>query len=121
MSDSVRSHRGSPPGSSAPGVLQARILEWVAISFSNACMHACMLSHFSCVNSVQPCGQQPTRLLHPQDTPGENSGVGCHLLQSFTHQSELASPNKENSQMGTNAKAGIQPRVWLGNVGTGTF
>ena len=26
---------GSPPGSSAPGILQARILEWVAISFSN--------------------------------------------------------------------------------------
>ena len=26
----------SPPGSPVPGVLQARILEWVAISFSNA-------------------------------------------------------------------------------------
>ena len=32
---------GSPPGSSIPGILQARILEWVAISFSNVCMHAC--------------------------------------------------------------------------------
>ena len=27
---------GSPPGSAVPGILQARILEWVAISFSNA-------------------------------------------------------------------------------------
>ena len=27
---------GSPPGSSLPGILQARTLEWVAISFSNA-------------------------------------------------------------------------------------
>ena len=27
---------GSPPGTSVPGVLQARTLEWVAISFSNA-------------------------------------------------------------------------------------
>ena len=27
---------GSPQGSSVPGILQARILEWVAISFSNA-------------------------------------------------------------------------------------
>ena len=27
---------GSPPGSPVPGTLQARILEWVAISFSNA-------------------------------------------------------------------------------------
>ena len=27
---------GSPPGSTVPGIFQARILEWVAISFSNA-------------------------------------------------------------------------------------
>ena len=27
---------GSPPGSSIPGILQARTLEWVSISFSNA-------------------------------------------------------------------------------------
>ena len=26
----------SPPGSPTPGILQARTLEWVAISFSNA-------------------------------------------------------------------------------------
>ena len=30
---------GSPPGSSVPGILWARTLEWVAISFSNA--YAC--------------------------------------------------------------------------------
>ena len=27
---------GSPPGSPVPGILQARALEWVAISFSSA-------------------------------------------------------------------------------------
>ena len=27
---------GSPPGSTIPGIPQARTLEWVAISFSNA-------------------------------------------------------------------------------------
>ena len=27
---------GPPPGSTVPGILQARTLEWVAISFSNA-------------------------------------------------------------------------------------
>ena len=27
---------GSPPGSHVPGILQARSLEWIAISFSNA-------------------------------------------------------------------------------------
>ena len=31
---------GRPPGSPVPGILQARIMEHVAISFSNACMHA---------------------------------------------------------------------------------
>ena len=27
---------GSPPGSTVPGILRARTLEWVAIAFSNA-------------------------------------------------------------------------------------
>ena len=31
---------GSLPDSSVPGILKARILEWVAISLSNACMDA---------------------------------------------------------------------------------
>ena len=30
---------GSPPDSSIPGILQARTLEWVAISFSNTKTH----------------------------------------------------------------------------------
>ena len=40
-----------PPCSSVFRVLQARILEWVVISFSGVVYHAmlCMLSHFSCV------------------------------------------------------------------------
>ena len=33
-----------------------------------------------CTNSVQPHSQQPTRLLRPWDSPGKNSGVGCHFL-----------------------------------------
>ena len=68
---------GSPPGSSVPGVPQARTLERVAISFSNACMHAKSLP--SCP-TLRPCGQQPTRLLCPWNSPGKNPGVGCHSL-----------------------------------------
>ena len=30
--------------------------------------------------SVQPHGRQPTRLPHPWDSPGKNTGVGCHFL-----------------------------------------
>ena len=31
-------------------------------------------------NSLQPHGLQPARLLHPWDSPGTNTGVGCHVL-----------------------------------------
>ena len=47
----------SPPGSSVPGILQARKLEWVAISFSNACMHAKSLQ--SCLTLCNPMDSSP--------------------------------------------------------------
>ena len=53
---------GSQPGSSIPGILQARILKWVAVSFSNACMHA---------KSLQLC---PT-LCDPMDSSPPGSSV----------------------------------------------
>ena len=31
-------------------------------------------------DSVQPRRWQPTRLPHPWDSPGKNTGVGCHFL-----------------------------------------
>ena len=31
-------------------------------------------------SSLRPHGLQPTRLLHPWDFPGMNTGVGCHFL-----------------------------------------
>ena len=31
-------------------------------------------------DSVRPHRQQPTRLSHPWDSPGKNTGVGCHFL-----------------------------------------
>ena len=49
---------GSPSGSSVPGILQARILVWVAISFSNACMHAKLLQ--SCPTLCGPIGGSPS-------------------------------------------------------------
>ena len=48
---------GSPPGSSVPGILQSRILEWVAISFSNACTHAKSLH--SCPILCDPMDSSP--------------------------------------------------------------
>ena len=40
-------------------------------------------------NSVQPHRRQPTRLPHPWDSQGKNTGVGCHfLLQCMKVKSE---------------------------------
>ena len=40
-------------------------------------------------DSVRPQRQQPTRLPCPQDSPGKNTGVGCHfLLQCMKVKSE---------------------------------
>ena len=40
-------------------------------------------------NSVWPHRRQPTRLPHPWDSPGKNTGVGCHfLLQCIKVKSE---------------------------------
>ena len=39
-----------------------------------------MLSRLVVSDSVQPQRQQPTRLPQPWDSPGKNTGVGCHFL-----------------------------------------
>ena len=47
----------SPQGSSVTGILQARILEWVAIFFSNAFMHTKSLQ--SCLTLCDPMDRSP--------------------------------------------------------------
>ena len=76
---------GSPPGSSVPGILQARTLEWVAISFSNAWKWEVKVKSLSRVWLFSTHGLQPTRLLHPWDFPGKSTGVGCHRLLRLVH------------------------------------
>ena len=71
---------GSPPGSPIPGILQARTLEWVAISFSNAWKWEMKVKSLSLSHSSRPHGLQPTSLLHLWDFPGMSTGVGCHFL-----------------------------------------
>ena len=44
-------------------------------------------------NSVRPHRWQPTRLPHPWDSPGKNTGVGCHFLlqcRKVKRESEVA-------------------------------
>ena len=89
---------GSPPGFPVPGILQARTVKWVAISFSNAWKWKWSRSVMS--DSKWPHGLQPTRLLHPWDSPDKGTGVACHCLlllayemsaivQSFEHSLSL--------------------------------
>ena len=50
-------------------------------------LYCCVTSVVS--DSVWPHGLQPTRLLRPWDSPGKNTGVGCHfLLQCIKMESE---------------------------------
>ena len=48
-----------------------------------------LLSHFSCFQLGATHRRQPTRLPRPWDSPGKNTGVGCHfLLQCMKVKSE---------------------------------
>ena len=74
---------GSPPGSPVPGILQARTLEWVAISISNAWKWKVKVKSLSRVRpSATPWNGeaplQPSSLFRPWDFPGKSTGVGCH-------------------------------------------
>ena len=71
---------GSPPGFPVPGILQARPLEWVAISFSKDESEKWKWSCSVVSDSSWPHGLQHTRLLHPWDFPGKSTGVGWHCL-----------------------------------------
>ena len=67
---------GSPPCSPIPGILQARTLEWVVISFSNAWkwkVNVKLLSHVR-LRDPMDCSL-PGSSIH-----GKSTGVGCHCL-----------------------------------------
>ena len=55
-------------------------------------------------DSVWPHRRQPTRLPHPWDSPGKNTGVGCHFLlqcvkvRSLSHARLLAIPRTAAQQ-----------------------
>ena len=96
---------GSPPGSPILGILQARTLEWVAISFSNAGKWKVKVKSLSRVQLLATPWTQPTRLLRPWDFPGKSTGVGCHCLlysrrkeakPKWKQRSAVAVPGGEN-------------------------
>ena len=66
----------SPPGSPVPGILQARTLEWVADSFSNAWRWKVKIESEVAQSSLTPSGPMDCSLLFP----GKSTGVGCRFL-----------------------------------------
>ena len=56
---------GSPPGSSVPGILQARTLEWVAIAFSNAWKWKVKVKSLSRVRLLATPWTAAHGILHP--------------------------------------------------------
>ena len=73
----------SPPASSVQGILQARVMEWIAISFSNARKWKVKRKSLHHVWLFATPWITAFRLLCPWDFPGKSTGVGCHhLLQT---------------------------------------
>ena len=57
-----------------------QVIVWLALVF----VHVYVLSRLSPVRLLWPCELQPSRLLCPSDSPGKNTGVGCHALLQGT-------------------------------------
>ena len=72
---------GSPPGSPVPGILQARTLEWVAISFSSAWKWKVKVKSLSRVRLCETpwTGAYQVR---PWDFPGKSTGVGAVAIST---------------------------------------
>ena len=68
--------------------LKLHLLQVVLSGFTVICCCCCQVASVVS-DSVQPHRWQPTRLRHPWDSPGKNTGVGCHfLLQCMKVKSE---------------------------------
>ena len=54
------------------------------ISIACCCCYYCYVASVVS-DSVRPHRRQPTRLLRPCDSPGKNTGVGCHFLLQYAY------------------------------------
>ena len=66
---------GSPPGSPVPGILQARTLKWVAISFSNAWKWKVQVKSLSRVLLLATSWTAAYQAPLSMDFPGKSTGV----------------------------------------------
>ena len=75
-------------------------------------------------DSVQPHRRQPTRLLCPWDSPGKNTGVGCHFLlqcMKVKSQPDTSGPHGPEQRTGSGeARFAERSRAWRGPGWEGT-
>ena len=71
---------GSPPGPPVPGILQARTLEWVAISFSKAWKWKVKVKSLSRVRLFETPWTAAYQAPPCLGLSGRGTGVGCHCL-----------------------------------------
>ena len=89
----------SPPGSPVPGILQARTLEWVAISFSNAWKWKVKGKSLSRVQLFATPWTAAYQAPPQWDFPGKSTRVGCHcLLRNWWHKAPLKVEKVENKR-----------------------
>ena len=70
------------------GFLGVYVQQWDCWVIRQFCCY-CYQVNSVMSDSVLPHRRQPTRLAHPWDSPGKNTGVGCHfLLQCMKVKSE---------------------------------
>ena len=74
---------GSPPGSTIPGILQARTLEWVAISFSNAWKWKVKVKSLSCVRLFETPWTAAYQAPLSMGFSRQGAGEGCYCLLRF--------------------------------------
>ena len=68
-------------GWSCPGLHQIHGLIWDPSRHNKVtASYLASFSYSALYNSLRPRGVESTRLLCPSDSPGKNSGVGCHYL-----------------------------------------
>ena len=75
----------SLPGFSVHGILQARTLEWAAISFSNAWKWKVKEKSLSRVWLLATSWTAAYQAPPPMRFSGNNTGVGCHCLLPYWH------------------------------------
>ena len=118
---------GSPPGSPIPGILQARTLEWVAISFSNAWNWKVKVNLLSCVRLFATPWTAAHQLPCLSPSPATKSLQSCPTLCDPIDGSPPGSPVPEILQARTlewvaisfsnawkwKVKVKLLSRVWL--------